>query len=159
MAHAAIEAVCKLPGRFHGKFGVVTLYWEILQDEPECPTNSEGDITSKYSRFCEKICSQSKWLCIFVLAVGWVVCTGSVLAQIPPQASPEGSSCTVSYVQFLTLPPSNHTQLTVFQRATTAANATAKSLWHLGINPLNQAPADGFQDQTNKTKRATLPFR
>lgn len=101
--------------------------------------------------FVKKYAACQKYLCIFVFAVGWVVCAGSVLAQIPPQGSPEGCSCTVSYVQFLT-PLQNHTQLTVFQRSTTAANATAKSLWHLGINPLNQALADGLQDQTNKTK-------
>lgn len=37
-----------------------------------------------------------------------------------------------------------------------AANAMAKSPWHLGINPLNQALADGFQGRTNKTKHASF---
>lgn len=55
------------------------------------------DVVKKYA------VSLNGSLCIFVLAVGRVVCTGSDLAQIPPQVSPEGSPCTVSYVQFLTV--------------------------------------------------------
>lgn len=108
-----MEAGCELSGRFHGKLGAVTSYWEMLQGEPERQTNSEGDIPSKYSRCCEKkyAASLNGALCIFVLAVGRVVCTGSDLAQIPPQVSPEGSPCTVSYVQFLTVQLSNHTLL------------------------------------------------
>lgn len=158
-----MEAECELSGRFHGKLGAVTSYWEMLQGEAECKTNSEGDIPSKYSRCCEKTCGQSKRCPVHIClsSGGRVVCTGSDLAQIPPQVSPEGSPCTVTcYVQFLTVQPSNHTLLSSKGplRGGINANAKAKSPWHLGINPLNQALADGLRDQTNKTKHATCHF-
>lgn len=71
--------------------------WRKKQTQKEIFQVNTQDVVKKYAAS----------LSIFVLAVGWVVSTGSDLAQIPPQVSPEGSPCTASYVQFLTVQPSN----------------------------------------------------